>query len=341
MFVSLCIAILLAASSRAADESAEKIITKSFPVEPGGSVAVTADQGDIELVTGKQNVVEVVVERTVTGVSESKATKILKKHKVTATLEGSTVYVETKIGKDADEDTLKKKTPELAVHIRVTVPKRFDARLDTAGGNITATGLEGGVEAKTAGGDLSFTHIRGAVNGNSAGGNINVMGGTDKMQVRTGWKYYHSGLSRTGCQSGQRRRKYHRFGLHSIAGGEDVRGKHQRGKIHRAAIVCGHRRRNGGGRIRKRVAGGQLCPDGGWKYNRQAGRCRGGEPERGDRRRHDYDGGRGIRSEGPIAGRQAGRADQWRRTKADTQDRRGGYRDLEAITAVLNDYDDG
>ena len=59
--------------------------------------------------------VEVVVERTVTGVSESKATKILKKHKVTATLE-STVYVETKIGKDADEDTLKKKAPELALH---------------------------------------------------------------------------------------------------------------------------------------------------------------------------------------------------------------------------------
>ena len=186
MFVSLCIAILLATSSRAADESAEKIIAKSFPVEPGGSVSVTADQGDIELVTGKQNVVEIVVERTVTGVSESQATKILKKHKVTASLEGSTVYVETKIGKDVDEDTLKKKTPELAVHIRVTVPKRFDARLDTTGGNITATGLEGGVEAKTAGGDLSFTHIHGAVNGNSAGGNISVMGGTDKIQVRTG-----------------------------------------------------------------------------------------------------------------------------------------------------------
>jgi DUF4097 and DUF4098 domain-containing protein YvlB len=186
MFISFCAMVALVMPSRAADESADKVITKSFAVAPGGSVSVTADQGDIELVTGKQNVVEVVVERTVTGVSESKATKILKKHKVTASLEGSTVYVETKIGKDVDEDTLKKKTPELAVHIRVTVPKRFDTRLDTAGGNITATGLEGGVEAKTAGGDLSFTRIHGPVNGNSAGGNISDTGGTDKLQLRTG-----------------------------------------------------------------------------------------------------------------------------------------------------------
>src|ERR1700722_4774625 len=182
----LYLAVLLgAAPGRAADESAEKIITKSFPVEPGGSVSVTADQGDIELVTGKQNAVEVRVERKVTGVSESRAAKILKKHKVTASLEGSTVYVETKIGKDVDEDTLKKKTQELAVHIRVTVPKRFDARLETAGGNISATGLEGAVEAKTSGGDLAFTHIHGAVNGNTAGGNISAAGGRGKMQLRT------------------------------------------------------------------------------------------------------------------------------------------------------------
>ena len=186
VFLSLCVLLLLIATTgRGADESAEKVITKSLTVEPGGSVSVTADQGDIELVTGKQNVAEVRVERKVTGVSESRAAKILKKHKVTASLEGSTVYVETKIGKDVDEDTLKKKTQELAVHIRVTVPKRFDARLETAGGNIAATGLEGGVEAKTSGGDLSFIHIHGPVNGNSSGGNISVTGGTDKLQVRT------------------------------------------------------------------------------------------------------------------------------------------------------------
>src|SRR5580704_6016148 len=90
----ICAALaLLPAPCRAADDSEEKVITKTFTVEPGGSVTVTTDQGDIELVTGKQNAVEVRVERTVTGVSESRAAKILKKHKVTASLEGNTVYV--------------------------------------------------------------------------------------------------------------------------------------------------------------------------------------------------------------------------------------------------------
>lgn len=182
----LCAAMaLMAASVFAADDSAEKIITKTIPVQSGDSLTVTADQGDIELVTGMQDEVVVVVERTVKGVTEPHAAKILKRHKVTAAREGNTVYVETKIGKDPDEDTIKKKQAELLVHIRLTVPKKFEARLETAGGNIEATGLEGGIEAKTSGGDLTFTYIHGLVDGQSSGGNIRVTGGTEKLQVRT------------------------------------------------------------------------------------------------------------------------------------------------------------
>jgi DUF4097 and DUF4098 domain-containing protein YvlB len=176
---------LMAASVWAADESEEKVISKTLTAEPGESLTVTADQGDIELVTGKQNEVTVVVERTVNDANESQAASIRKKHKVTATREGNTIYVEAKTGKSSRDETLKVKQPQLAVHIRVTVPKRFDARLETAGGNIEVTGLEGAVEAKTAGGDMIFTHIHGLVNGQSSGGNIRVTGGTDKLQVRT------------------------------------------------------------------------------------------------------------------------------------------------------------
>ncbi len=176
---------LIAAPCRAADDGAEKIITKSFAVEPGGSVTVTADQGDIEVVTGKQNAVEVVVEREVKGMSESQAGKIRKKQKVTATLEGNTVYVDARFGKVPQEVALAKREPGLTVRIRISVPKRFDAHLETYAGTIEATGLQGAVEAKTSGGDMTFTHIHGAVNGQSSGGNIRVTGGTDKLQVRT------------------------------------------------------------------------------------------------------------------------------------------------------------
>ncbi len=183
----LCSATILfaAASIRAADESADKVITKSFTVEPGGTVTVKADQGDIELVTGKQNEVSIVVERAVKGASEGETAKVLKHHKVTATAEGNSIYVDTKTARNFRDETLKVKEAGLTVHIKVTVPKRFDARLDTDGGNIQATGLEGAVEAKGGGGDMAFTFIHGAVNGQSSGGNISVTGGTDKLQVRT------------------------------------------------------------------------------------------------------------------------------------------------------------
>jgi len=176
---------LMATHGRAADNGAEKIISKSFTVEPGGSVTVAADQGDIELIVGKQNAVEVAVEREVKGVSESQAAKILKKHKVTATLEGNTVYVEARFGKAPDDIALAKREPGLTVHIRISVPRKFDANLETEGGTIEATGLEGSVEAKTSGGDLCFTNIHGLVNGQTSGGNVRILGGADKLEVRT------------------------------------------------------------------------------------------------------------------------------------------------------------
>jgi hypothetical protein len=171
---------LWAMAGVAADESAEKIITKTFVVEPGGSVSVTADQGDIEIVPGKQNAVEITVERTVTGASESQAEHILKKHKVTASLEGNIVSVDAKVGKNSTT-----KQPDLAVRIRVAVPRKFDAQVETGGGTIAATGLQGAVEAKSAGGDLSFTNLHGLLNAQTAGGNVRVSGATGKVSVRT------------------------------------------------------------------------------------------------------------------------------------------------------------
>jgi hypothetical protein len=164
----------------AADDTSDApAITKSFTVQPGGSVSVTADQGDIELLTGKQNTVEVVIERTAKDLSESQAASLFRKQKVKASLEGNNVYVETTVGK-----TSRAKLAELSVHIRVTVPRKFDAQLEAAG-TIDATGLQGSVDAKTSGGDMSFTNIHGLLNAQSSGGNIRVTGCADKVQVRT------------------------------------------------------------------------------------------------------------------------------------------------------------
>ena len=178
--VCAAISLLAGAPCRADDEDTQKVITKSFAAEPGGSVSVITDQGDIELVTGSQDAAEVRVERTVAGATDSQAASILKKNKVTASLEGKTLYVEVRSTKVSPA-----KLAELSVHIRVTVPRRFEAQLETEGGTIEATGLQGGVEAKTSAGDMAFAHIHGPVSGQSAGGNIRVTGGTGKLQVHT------------------------------------------------------------------------------------------------------------------------------------------------------------
>ena len=168
----------------AADSPPQKTITKSFTVQPGGELDVEADQGDIEVVTATQDTVDVVVEREVTHGGEAALAKALKRHKVVFSQDGKVVRVEATTEK-VSHGLFSFAHPELIVHIRVTVPRRFDATLSTAGGNIAVSNLEGAVDSRTSGGDLSFSKIRGTVEGHTSGGNIKAIACTDKMTLGT------------------------------------------------------------------------------------------------------------------------------------------------------------
>ncbi len=173
-----------AAPLRAADGPAEKTITKTFTVESGGELDVDADQGDIEILTGNQDTVEVVVERDVPHVTEAGLEKALKRHKVTITQEGKVVRVVATTTK-ASHGLFSSAQPNLDVHIKVTVPRRFDATLNTAGGNIRVTDLNGTVDARTSGGDLNFKQVQGPVEGHTSGGNVRALGCADKLTIQT------------------------------------------------------------------------------------------------------------------------------------------------------------
>ncbi len=56
----------------------------------------------------------------------------------------------------------------------IQVPARFNARLDTSGGGISASNLTGEVKADTSGGGLRFAHLHGPLNGETSGGGIHV-----------------------------------------------------------------------------------------------------------------------------------------------------------------------
>ncbi|MDB6020557.1 MAG: hypothetical protein JWQ04_414 [Pedosphaera sp.] len=196
--------ILATSSGLTAEEGAEKTITKSFAAAPGGALKVDLDGGDIQVLTGDQNTVEVVVERQVTGGTEKQAASLLKSHKVTFTQDGKEVRVEASKTKKRGFSFRSK--PNLSVRVRVTVPRRFNVSLNTDGGTIQVSDLQGTVDARSSGGDLSFTKIEGAVAGHTSGGNVKAAGCTDKLEVQTSGGNIllrdYSGTSATADTSG-------------------------------------------------------------------------------------------------------------------------------------------
>ncbi|HZV34535.1 MAG TPA: DUF4097 family beta strand repeat-containing protein [Verrucomicrobiae bacterium] len=175
--------VLAAASVFAADESAEKTISKSFDVKPGGDLYVQVDQGDIQVTAGEEDSVQVVVERDTSGLSESRAKSALKNHKVKITHDGNTVRVEGVTGKS--HSLFSHSQSHLNVHFRITVPKHFNITLDTAGGGIEVTGVRGTVDVQTSGGDLRFANVDGPIEGHTSGGNIRAEGCMGKLLVQT------------------------------------------------------------------------------------------------------------------------------------------------------------
>jgi hypothetical protein len=181
----LAISLLLApARCPAAEDAAEKKISRTFSVQPGGEISVDADLGDIEVSVGEQNTVQVIVEREVTGGTESQAIAMLKSHKVIFTQADKQVRVEAN-GPKPGHSFFSHPNLSLSVHFRITVPRRFDATLNTSGGSVSVSDLTGTVDARTSGGDLTFTKIQGAIEGHTSGGNVKASGCTDKLNVQT------------------------------------------------------------------------------------------------------------------------------------------------------------
>ena len=178
--IAAALSVLTTTHARA---DAEDKITKSFQVHPGDQLLVQVDRGSIEIVTAEANSVNIEITRKAGG-SSSKAEQILKDHVVTTTQNGRTVEVHAKYT-GAKSSGWFGRSPELQVSCRVTVPRKFDVNLKTAGGHITVTELTGKLNANTSGGNLSFKKIEGPVSAQTSGGHITLAGCTGKVDLST------------------------------------------------------------------------------------------------------------------------------------------------------------
>ena len=161
----------------------EDKITKSFAVSPGGQLSVDVDRGSIEIKTTDRGSVDIEVSRKVRG-SDARAAEVLKDHVVTTTQEGNNVEVR------AEYKGLKASgwfggSPQINVSYQISVPRKFDVNLKTAGGNLRVGDLTGKTQVRTSGGNLALEKIQGPVVGHTSGGNISAVGCQGPVDLKT------------------------------------------------------------------------------------------------------------------------------------------------------------
>ncbi|MBI3849358.1 MAG: hypothetical protein HY298_03550 [Verrucomicrobia bacterium] len=159
-------------------------LKKSFPASPGGKLVVDADRGAIDVTTGETDKVEVQVFRKLRGLSQSRADEIFKAHEMTFEQQADLVTVSAKF-QGATGGLFNRGGSGLQVRYQISIPKKFNVDLKTAGGGITQADLTGTVRAQTSGGSLKLARIDGPVWGKTSGGSISLTSASGEVEVRT------------------------------------------------------------------------------------------------------------------------------------------------------------
>lgn len=181
--IAVTLALAVFAFAAAARADVEDKITKSFTVSPGGQLLVEVDRGNIEIKTTDGGSVEIEVSRKAGG-SESKAAQVLKDHVVTTTQDGNKIEVRAEY-KGQKNSGWFGRSPQLNANYQISVPRKFDVNLKTAGGNIKVTELSGKTQVHTSGGNLMLEKIQGPVSGRTSGGNISAAGCQGTVDLKT------------------------------------------------------------------------------------------------------------------------------------------------------------
>lgn len=150
----------------------EDVVARCFAVCPGGELIVTLDRGSVEVRGAEAETADIrVVRRVPAGDAEAK--KILTNHIVRISQEGTKVEVRAQYQGEMRTERFGSR-PGVQVKCLITVPRKFDADINTAGDCICVTGLTGRVTARTFGGSLQFEKIDGTLSGHTCGGSVTV-----------------------------------------------------------------------------------------------------------------------------------------------------------------------
>ena len=142
----------------------EKRFEKKFPVSAGGTLALTTDVGSVTVTGGSGP--EVIVSALIEGRSSD-----VEKFVIEAQQVGTGVEVTGKMPKSFWRFL---QGSNFDVSFTISIPRNFNVRLHTAGGNVSIANVNGTIEGETSGGDVALKQSEGTANLGTSGGDIHV-----------------------------------------------------------------------------------------------------------------------------------------------------------------------
>lgn len=152
----------------------EDTITKSFTVEPGGTLTLETDIGSIEVQGVEDNTLEVKVIREFRTNNEKKIEEMLENFEIDFNQSGSDVFIKAEYERSGWQRFWDNIGKRLRVKYIISVPHVYNVDLQTKGGSISVEDIEGEVKSRTSGGSLHFDQIMGDISARTSGGSIKI-----------------------------------------------------------------------------------------------------------------------------------------------------------------------
>jgi len=162
----------------------ENNLEKTYSVSPGGKFVLQADRGSCEISPIDGNDVRIRVLRGVNGGTKAEADALFANHEVTFQQADGVVSVLAKNKKDSSW-SWRPNRPSLQVRYEISVPRKFNVDLKTAGGDVRVGDLDGDVKARTSSGSIHLARTAGKVEAGDAGGDIVVEEAGGDLSART------------------------------------------------------------------------------------------------------------------------------------------------------------
>ena len=182
----LCAFAFFVGSVQAGGIQIKDTVKKSYDVEPGGTLRLDIDHGNIEVNATPENRVMIELERIADAEDREKAERILAQHEYAFDQRGPVVTIHSRFEQGKGMLSRWRGKSQLKVRVIVKVPERYNVDFKSGAGNVQIADVEGRIEGRTGAGTITLDDVRAVVDISSGAGNVSIEGEVAQGEVNTG-----------------------------------------------------------------------------------------------------------------------------------------------------------